>query len=172
MDNEELIIQYVDKFSKDILPMLDFKKLDESCKSLDKQYAKEVLEKLHDAFINVYKTHYLSDREFDFVLVPAIIRAQKTGNISIAIVTLDIESSGEHWGTVFFTDKGIIDSENLSNTDREYINANFIPYNYWYTVDIERDYHVDFENVPEEVRELLNYCRSGENNLQMNGPEI
>ncbi len=174
MDNNELQTVYIEKLNKDILPKLDFEKLHESCNSLDKQYAKEVLKSLHDAFIQIYQTDYLTDREFEFVLVPAVIKAQKTGDVSIGIVTLDIESSGEHWGTIFFTDKGLIDDhdESFSKTEREYIDTNFIPYDYWYTVDVKRDHHVDFENVPEEISEMLNYCRPSENDLQLNGPEI
>ncbi|MDJ0305660.1 MULTISPECIES: hypothetical protein [Dehalobacter] len=174
MDNNELQTVYIEKLNKDILPKLDFKKLHESYNSSDKQYAKEVLKSLHDAFIQVYQTDYLTDREFEFVLVPAVIKAQKTGDVSIGIVTLDIGSSSEHWGTIFFTDKGLIDDQNESFTkaEREYIDTNFIPYDYWYTIDIERDHHVDFENVPEEICEMLNYCRPSENDLQMNGPEI
>lgn len=174
MDNNELQTIYIEKLNKDILPKLDFKKLHESCNSSDKQYAKEVLKSVHDAFIQVYQTDYLTDKEFEFVLVPAVIKARKTGNVSIGIVTLDIGSSGEHWSTIFFTDKGLIDDqdESFSKAEREYIDANFIPYDYWYTVDVERDHHMDFENVPEEICEMLNYCSPSENDLQMNGPEI
>lgn len=170
MDNNELQTVYIEKLNKDILPKLDFEKLHESCKSTDKQYAKEVLKSLHDAFIDIYKTDYLTDSEYEFVRVPAIIKARQTGNVSIGIVTLDIESSGEHWGTVFFTDEGLIDAhdEVISKAEKEYISTNFIPYDYWYTIDVERDHHVDFKNAPDEICDMLNYCHPNENNLQMN----
>lgn len=32
------------------------------------------------------------------------------------------------------------------------------PYDYWYTVSVERDHHVDFDKVPEKVAALLNHC--------------
>lgn len=170
MENNELQTVYIDKLNKDILPDIDYKKLHESCKSHDKQYAKEILKSLHDAFLEVYKTDYLTASEYEFVLVPAVIQAGKTGDISLGIVTLDIDSSGEHWGTIFFTDKGLIDdhAQNLSNVQKDYIRTNYIPYKYWYTVEVERDHHVDFENAPEEIRAMLDYCHP--NSLQMNEP--
>lgn len=166
-DSNKLQAAYIDKLNKDILPHLDFKKLHESCNA-DLQYAKDVLKSLHDAFVDVYQTDTLSDRDFEFVLVPAVIQAEKTGNLSLGILTLDIASSGEHWGTIFFTDQGLIDGNdpNLPSAGKDYIRANYIPYQYWYTVDLERDHHVDFENMPENVREILDCCQP-ENSLQM-----
>jgi hypothetical protein len=59
----------------------------------------------------------------------------------------------------------------------------YIPYDYWYTVSVERDHHVDFDNVPEKVAALLNHCypdqpemengrqqEGGPNPDQQNGP--
>jgi hypothetical protein len=169
MDSEKLQDKYFKKLNKDVLPGIDFKKLHQSCQGTDKQYAKEVLKSLHDAFADVYKTTYMTAGEFEFVAVPAIIKTRNTGITTIGLVTLDIESSGEHWGTIFFTDKGIIDDcdENLSTVEKEHIDKNFVPYDYWYTVDLARDHHVDFENAPEEICEMREYCLSGENDLQM-----
>ena len=117
---------YIDKLNKDIFPQLDFEKLHESCNA-DLQYAKDVLKNLHDAFVDVYQTDSLSDRDFEFVLVPAVIQAEKTGTLSLGILTLDIASSGEHWGTIFFTDQGLIDGNdpNLPSAGKDYIRATF-----------------------------------------------
>ncbi|WP_052315252.1 hypothetical protein [Desulfosporosinus youngiae] len=34
----------------------------------------------------------------------------------------------------------------------------YIPYDYWYTVSLERDHHVGFDNVPEKIVDLLRTC--------------
>lgn len=169
MDTEKMQDEYFEKLNKDILPGIDFKKLHQSCQGPDKQYAKEVLKSLHDAFAEVYKTICLTAGDFEFVSVPAIIKTRNTGITAIGLVTLDIESSGEHWGTHLLTDKGVLDlhGENLSKAEKAYVSKNFIPYDYWYTVDLARDHHVDFENAPEEICEMREYCRSDENGLQM-----
>ena len=31
----------------------------------------------------------------------------------------------------------------------------YIPYDYWYTPYIEHDHHVDYENIPDDVREIM-----------------
>lgn len=169
MDSEKLQNKYFEKLNKDVLLEIDFKKLDQSCQGTEKQYAKEVLKSLHDAFVEVYKTDYLTEMDHAFAYVPAIIKTRNTGITAIGLVGLDIESSGEHGGTYLFTKTGVIDlhHEGHSKGQKAYISKNFIPYDYWYTVDLARDHHVDFENAPEEICEMREYCRSDGNGLQM-----
>ncbi|WP_199242565.1 hypothetical protein [Desulfosporosinus fructosivorans] len=80
--------------------------------------------------------------------------------VNILENTLDLESSGEHWGTFFLTPRGVIDQgkEKMSATDFKYLNQTYIPYDYWYTVSVERDHLVDFDNVPEKIADMLNVC--------------
>lgn len=63
---------------------------------------------MHDLFVEVYGTDYL-DSNFEFVGLPAVIQGRNTGHIGLGIVMLDLESSGEHWGTFFLTPMGVID---------------------------------------------------------------
>lgn len=48
--------------------------------------------------------------------------------------------------------------EHITEQQQEYIRKTFIPYDYWYTPEVEHDIHVDFESVPPEVAELLEAC--------------
>ncbi|MBU5426888.1 hypothetical protein KQI41_10745 [Tissierella pigra] len=152
-----------------LLFTLDLKKLDISCNSEDDSYAKDTLKKMHDIFIEVYKTDYLDSCTYEFVEVPAIIKGKNTGHIGLGIVSLDIQSFGEHWGTFFLTPKGVIEqgSEKLFAYEREYVNQTYIPYDYWYTVSLERDYHVDFDNVPEKIGDMLNACHTDQLGMKM-----
>jgi hypothetical protein len=45
----------------------------------------------------------------------------------------------------------------------------FDPYDYWYTVSVERDHHVDFDNVPEKVAVLLNHCYPEQPEMENDG---
>lgn len=158
MKNQNLQKQYIDKVNG-YLSQVDFAKLDRSCNSADDSYAKEVLKALHDLFVEVYGVDYL-DTGYEFVDMPAVILGCETGHIGLGLVSLYIPDSGEHYGTSFFTPLGVLDDgdEELTAADRKYLRDNYGPYDYWYTIELERDYHVDFESIPAKVEDLLNHC--------------
>ena len=168
MENQNLQDAYIDCLNE-MLPSVDFLKLEQSCNSADDEYAKEILKQMHDIFVKVYGTDSLENSEYEFIEVPAVIRGRKTGHIGLGIVMLDLESSGEHWGTFFFTPKGIVDQngEKMSDADTTFIKNTYIPYDYWYTVTIERDIHVDFNQVPEKIADLLKGCYPDQPELKM-----
>lgn len=159
MDNQNKQQKYVDKVNR-ILSSVDFNRLDCSCNSSYSGYARSILRALHKAFVSVYHTDYLDRGGYRFVELPAVIRGRNTGHISLGIVTLDMESSGKHFGTFFLTPHGVIDQgdENLTEKQKEYLRKTFIPYDYWYTPELEHDIHVDYESIPPEVAELLEAC--------------
>ena len=183
MGNKDLRTVYIEQLNY-LLPTVDFPKLDKSCNSEDDSYAKEILKRMHDIFTDVYGTDCL-DSGYEFVDLPAVIQGRNTGHIGLGIVTLDLESSGEHWGTLFLTPKGVIEQggENIKPDQSKYLSTVYIPYEYWYTASVERDHHVDFDNAPEKVAALLNHCYSEQpemerdrqqaddpNSNQQNGP--
>lgn len=158
MDSKKLQLTFIEQLNK-VLPTLDYVKLDQSCNSEDTSYACEVLKKLHDTLVEVYGTDFL-DGSHEFVELPAIIRGRNTGHIGLGIVSLDLPSSGEHGGTFFLTPKGIIDHGYgpMSKDHARYLKENYMPYDYWYTVTLDCDYHVSFDNIPEKVSEILDAC--------------
>ena len=72
---------------------------------------------------------------------------------------LDVSSSGEHYGSSILTPIGMIehDGSDLSPNQAELLRE-IVPYQYWYTPYIERDHHVDFDDLPPEVEEVLSYA--------------
>lgn len=156
-EGKNLKAAYIDRLNA-MLPMVDFRKQDQSCNSQASDYAKEILKQMHDMFVEVYGTDYLEVGGYKFVELPAVIRGRNTGHIGLGIVTLDLESSGEHWGTFFLTPRGVIDQERKTPAQAKYLSTVYIPYDYWYTVSLERDHHVDFDNVPEKIADLLSAC--------------
>ncbi len=146
-----------------ILADVDFRALDKSCNSSDLSYAQEVLRKLHRAFVDAYGTDCIEgngDGE-TMVEMPAVIRGRNTGKMALGLVMLDPDSSGEHWFTRFFTEQGILPKtpSRLSVAEKEYVNSHFIPYDYWYTPEMPGDIHIDFDNAPAVVRDLLASCQ-------------
>lgn len=159
MENKNLQDAYIKRLNA-MLPKVDFAKLDKSCNSAEDGYAKEILKQMHDAFVEAYGTDYLDNGDHEFVMLPAVIKGRNTGHISLGIVTLDLESSGEHWDTFFLTPMGVIDQndDNKKPAQSKYLKDVYIPYDYWYTVSVKRDHHVDFDNVPEKIADMLNVC--------------
>lgn len=143
-----------------IFPTVDFIRLDKSCNSVEDGYAKEILKMMHDAFVEVYGMDYLGNVDYDFVELPAVIKGRDTGHIGLGIVSLNMQSSGEHCNTIFVTPLGTVDQGdvNVKADGLRYIANTYIPYDYWYTISIECDHHVDFDNVPERVADMLNAC--------------
>lgn len=140
-----------------VLSKVSFGHLELSLQSPNKSYAGEVLKEMHNAFVKTYGTDYLDENEYEFVSMPAVIQSRKNGKLCLGIVTLDLQSSGEHWGTDFITPYGVV-SQGDPDADvnlQEYIRDNFSPYDYWYTADIEGDIHVDFDDAPEDVADLI-----------------
>ncbi|RKI21528.1 hypothetical protein D7V82_20420 [bacterium 1xD8-6] len=171
MTEQEKFIENVNR----ILGNVDYEKLDHSCNGKERKYAKEVLSQMHEAFISAYGCNYLERGEYEFVELPAVICGRNSGHIALGIVTVDLQSSGEHWGTFFLTPQGVLDqgSESLTEADRNYLRENFARYDYWYTPVVEGDIHVDFEDIPEPVRNLLQVCvpqqkEQPENGMGMN----
>lgn len=136
-------------------------RLESSLQSPNKAYAGQVLCQMHEAFVKTYGTEYLEEGKYEFIQIPAVIRSRNSGKLCLGIVTLDLESSGEHWGTVFITPYGVISQGDKDMTPdmQKYLRENFIPYDYWYTADVEGDIHVRFDHLPDDVAGLLRDAR-------------
>lgn len=61
---------------------------------------------MHETFISAYGCNYLERDEYEFVELPAVIRGRNEGYVTLGIVTVDLHSSGEHWGTFFSDTRG------------------------------------------------------------------
>ncbi len=140
-----------------VLRKVSFEQLESSLQSPEKSYAGEVLKEMHNAFVKTYGTDYLEEGKYEFVSIPAVIQSGKNGKLCLGIVTLDLESSGEHWGTDFLTPYGVVsqDDPDADASLLKYIRDNFTPYDYWYTAYVEGDTHVDFDDISEDAAALI-----------------
>ena len=139
--------------NKDILPNVDWFDLAKSCAERDNDYSRQVLQQMHNAFVECYGTDELN-RDMGFVAVPAVILG-KENRMCLSLVDIDTSSSGEHWGTTFFTPYGVYQDNMECHPFAEDFAKSMIPYDYWYTVNFSDDIHVSLDNCPEDIKSML-----------------
>ena len=151
--SEKLNARFYDALNKDILPLVDWDVLGSAYEKRDMSYIKDILQKMHDAFVQIYGTDMLT-RDMGFVSVPGILRG---GNSTICLALLDIDtmSSGEHWGTTYLTPNGIYQPEQKCHPLAEKYAREMTPYDYWYTMGFLTDHHVDFDNCPKDIINMI-----------------
>lgn len=160
---------FLEVLNKDILASVDWDALGESYQSNDFDYSKEVLLKMHNAFVECYGTDELNS-DMDLVTVPAVLFG-KDSQICLALLDIDTCSSGEHWGTAFLTPHGIYQQgEECHHKAQEYASA-MCPYKYWYTVKFSDDIHVELDNCPDDIRTMIEEV-SGDNIGQNGGIQL
>lgn len=143
-----------------ILEELDFEELERSCNGSDPSYAQEILQRMHQAFLNIYRTDCLTDPGLSLVELPAVIRGKRTGEVTLGLVTLDLAASGGRWNTLFITPVGVLsqNKEKMSRIQRTFLLEKFMPYDYWYTPEVPCDVHINYDNVPYKVVRLATAC--------------
>ena len=169
MDNK--IAEYIEYINSRILAHIDYNKLHRSYET-DMVYAKGILNELHEAMVKCYGSEILDRHDGDdgFVLIPGVIqsRAHKQ-NLCLALLHLDLSSSGEHWGTEFICKYGVISqnsTDSESNSDKylkaveKYLASTYIPYDYGYTAIIPHDHHVRKDMLPERLLSVLEDFRN------------
>lgn len=155
MDKSEA---YVERLNRSILPYIDYEQLQRSYETEDKSYAKTVLYFLNKAAKEEYGSDVLSySEDLEMAFLPGVIRSQDTGKLCLAFLDIDLSSSGEHCGTQFLTQYGIvaqghIEDEEILNFMNEMYGGG---YDYAYTLPVERDIHVNPEELPEEITDFL-----------------
>lgn len=155
-DNTDRYVEYI---NENILKKIDYKKLQESYGTDDKAYAKSVLNALSQSAVEIYGTSYFDGfDENEYVLLPGIVRSREHGNVCLALLEIDLQSSGEHCNTDFLVQYGCIPQFHEETPDevRNFVSKTYGVYDYCYTLGIETDHHVEFENIHPDMMEILN----------------
>ncbi len=153
--NQKNFEKFTTRVDREVLGEIDLERLKGEMEQNEDSYIQEILRSLHDTFVDVYGTDSVNE-DFGFIEVPAMIESVKTGKYYPGLVRLDMNSSGEHFGTTVIAPEGIIDQNDDENTEEE--NAfmeTLIPYRYWYTVNCENDIHVDMAECPENIWDII-----------------
>ena len=145
---------YANYLNRNILPFIDYERLHTE----DKSYAKLVLNTLHEAAVTEYGSDRLICRgELEYAILPGIIRSLTTGRICLALLGIDLQSSGEHCETHLLTKHGVVMQGNIEDQKiREYMRKMYrMGYVYAYTPTVIGDIHLDKNNLPEEIKDFL-----------------
>lgn len=157
MSENNVVDLYVDYINKKILPFIDYKELHDSYSS-DMSYAKGVLNELHLAMVKIYSGRKLDEDIGDdgFIVIPGVVRGIKSGNMAIALLDLDLSSSGEHWGTSFLCKHGVVSQSGDRNDPAvKDICSSIGSYEYCYTAEIPCDIHINETKLPKEIKNVL-----------------
>ncbi len=146
-------MKYVDKLNKDVFGKVNWAKMKSAYKTGDMTYPTDVLKQMSDAFYEVNGNDvYLNDNA-EMVIVPGVVKAQD-GNIYPALLTIDCQSSGEHWGTTFITPDGVLDDQSEVQSVRDAVKK-IGTYDYWYVPYYQGDCHIDWNKCPDEAFNML-----------------
>ena len=168
METKNTTDQYIEYINKKILLFIDYKKLQTSYDT-DMVYAKGILNRLHEAMAGVYGSEQLGSEDGDdgFVVIPGVVQGRETGKVCLALLDIDLSSSGEHWGTAFLVEGGIISQNEAYSKDggeeaaemRKMI-APYGVYDYCYTAKIPDDIHVRINQLPVALLDVLKDFRN------------
>lgn len=150
--SERLQREFIDRVNKEVIPSIGWYGIKKAYETGDMTVPIDLLRMLHENYLEVYGTNHL-DSSDGITTVPGVVLAAD-GNLYVALLDIDACSSGEHWGTTFFTPNGVLSD---SSEDDEVLGEirKLVPYKYWYTVELETDHHVDWDECPEKVENMI-----------------
>lgn len=151
--SEKLSQDFIEKVNNEVIPSVGWYGMKAAYKNGDMTVPTDLLRMLHEKYLEVYGTNHIESTA-GMVTVPGLVLAAD-GNIYPALLDIDACSSGEHWGTTFFTPYGVLSDMN-DDIDVQREIKKLVPYKYWYTTELETDHHVDWESCPESVNKILN----------------
>lgn len=157
MDYEPMNL-YVDYINAKVLPKIDYERLQTDYETAEKAYAKSVLNALHQGIQAVYGTETFDrDTAGGYVLLPGVVQSKATGEVCIALLELDLQSSGEHCATDFLIHYGCINQDEPEMPDQvhQFLQETYGAYEYGYTATLTDDIHVDKSRLPQAMREVL-----------------
>lgn len=118
-----------------------------------------LLNALHQGVQVVYGTEIFDrDTAGGYVLLPGVVQSKDTGELCIALLELDLQSSGEHCATDFLIRYGCISQSEQEMPDdvRKFLRETYGAYDYGYTATLTDDIHVDKSSLPPEMRRCWN----------------
>ncbi len=154
--------RYIGILNSHILPFIDYDRLLKSYET-DMVYAKGILNWLHTAMVMAYDGEVLDEYAGDegFVIIPGVIRGKESGKMCLALLELDLTSSGEHYGTAFLCQYGLLSQKAAYGTDTvlaaqaKEISRQIGAYDYGYTAKIPGDIHIDAARLPDAMKDIL-----------------
>lgn len=147
---KDTVLKYNDYIERNILLRIDYEKLKESYNTEDMEYAKGILNLLHQAMVRIYGSDSiteLADTKSE-ILIPGVI----AGNGEVCLAMLVVNLTGVLKSIDFLTEYGCILSGEKKRVEE--ITRKYTPYVYGYTVILPQD-NFSIDKLPEKVQLLL-----------------
>lgn len=156
---------YVDYINANVMTKINYERLQADYATEEKAYAKSVLNALHQGLLAVYGTETFDrDTAGGYVLLPGVVQSKDTGELCIALLELDLQSSGEHCATDFLIRYGCISQfeQEMPDKVRGFLRNTYGAYEYGYTATLTDDIHVEKSRFPQAMREVLEHFKECE----------
>lgn len=150
--------RYIAHLNHNILPYINYEALQRSYETEDKAYAKTILYVLNRAAISCYGSDTLECHgELDYAVLPGLIQSKDTRRICLALLDIDLDSSGEHCGTAFLTQYGVVSQGHIEEQEiRDFMKEMYSGgYDYAYTFMVDGDIHIDNSDIPPAIKDFL-----------------
>lgn len=150
--------KYIAHLNHNILPHINYEALQHSYETEDKAYAKTILYVLNRAAIRYYGSDTLECHgELDYAVLPGLIQSKDTGRICLALLGIDLDSSGEHCGTAFLTRYGVVSQGHIEEQEiRDFMKEMYSGgYDYAYTFTVDGDIHIENADIPPAIKDFL-----------------
>lgn len=146
---------YNDYIQRNVLPRIDYQKLNNSYQTKNMEYAKGIFNLFHSIMIEVYGSDTISaENKSELILIPGVV----TGGGEICLSLLVVDLTGAIKEVNFLTDLGCFaGKENLSGELKKKLNETvqrFTPYVCGYAADLPGD-NFSVNALPPKAQELL-----------------
>lgn len=98
----KLQMKFIDKVNNEVIPCIEWVGMKNAYKNGDMAVPNDLLKMLHEKFVEVYGSDHIEE-SMGMLTVPGVVRAND-GNTYVALLIIDTESAGEHWGTTLRND--------------------------------------------------------------------
>lgn len=148
--------KYIEMLNKNLLPFINYDRLQDSYTSEDKSYAKMTLYTLHEIAEQVYGPSLSCNGNLEFAVIPGVICSMETGKVCLALLGIDLYSSGELCSANFLTKYGVVLQGQEGDAEiKTFMSKNYGPYHYGFTLPVAGDIHQSSDAQPQAIKEIL-----------------
>lgn len=154
--------KYNDYIERNILPRIDYQKLQDSYHTEDMEYAKGIFNLLHQAMVKIYGSEKIAVpansvySSSELILIPGVV----SGNGEVCLALLVIDLAGAVRNVDFLTEFGCCTedaNEDMLPEEKKRLKEvpqRYTPYIYGYAVNLPED-NFNMNRLPDKVQELL-----------------
>lgn len=140
-DKKKSVKEFAKIINRKVFSKIDWGRIEEA------DYQDEIAEKFVKCFEEVYGKRFVDIKDCvednGYVMVPAFVRTS-AGKRYLALLDIDVSSSGEHWGTqVLFKKYYVVNQDNFEKVLSKKDFKTIFPYKYRPLITVVGDIHTD-----------------------------